>query len=45
MGQDEGLQAENQVFVGRKNVVVGELDLAVEVLAAAFGIELQDLML
>ena len=41
MGQDEGLQAENQVFVRRKNVVVGELDLAIEVLAAAFGVELE----
>ena len=29
-----------EVFVRRKNVVVGELDLAVEILAAAFGVEL-----
>ena len=41
MRQDDGLQVDNQVFVGRKNEVVGELDLAVEVLAAAFGVELE----
>jgi hypothetical protein len=41
MGQDERLQAENQVFVRRKNVVVGEPYLAFEVLAAAFGVELE----
>ena len=40
----EGLQADNQVFVGRKNVVVGELDLAVEVLAAALGAEMDDIV-
>ena len=44
MGQDEGLQADNQVFVRRKNEVVGELDLAVEVFAAAFGIKLHDIV-
>ena len=44
MGQDEGLQADNQVFVRRKNEVVGELDLAIEVIAAAFGIELHDIV-
>ena len=38
------MQADNQLFVGRKNVVVGELDFAVEVFAAAFGIELDDLV-
>ena len=38
MGQDKGLQLDNQMFVGRKNIVVGELDLAVEVLATALGI-------
>ena len=40
--QDKGLQVDNQVFVRRKNEVVGELDDVVEVLAAAFGIELKD---
>ena len=44
MGQDEGLQAENQVFVRRKNIVVGELDLAIEVLAAALGVELNGIL-
>lgn len=32
------------MFVGRKNVVVGELDLAVEVLAAALGAEVGDIV-
>ena len=44
MGQDEGLQADNQVFVRRKNKVIGELDLAVEVLTATFGVELYDIL-
>ena len=44
MGQDEGLQADNQVFVRRKNEIIGKLDLAVEVIAAAFGIELHDIV-
>ena len=44
-GQDKGLQADNQVFDWRKNIVVGELDLAVEVFAAAFGIELESIKL
>ena len=33
------------MFFGRKNVVVGELDQAFEVLAATFGIELQAMVL
>ncbi len=33
------------MFVGRKNVVVGELDLALEVLAAALGIKLGFMLL
>ena len=41
MGQDEGLQVDHQVFIRRKNEVIGELYLAVEVLAAAFGVELE----
>ena len=44
MRQDDGLQVDNQVFVRRKNEAVGELDLAVEVIAAAFGIELHDIV-
>ena len=43
-GQDKGLQTDNQVFVWRKNIVVGELYLTVEVLAAAFGVELNDFL-
>lgn len=31
------------MFVGRKNEVVGKLDLAVEVLTTAFGLELDDI--
>jgi hypothetical protein len=45
MGQEEGLKVDNQMFFGRKNVVVGELDEAFEVLAAAFGVELQVVVL
>lgn len=41
MGQDEGLQTDNQVFLKRKNKIVGELDFAFEVLATAFGVELE----
>ena len=39
---DEGkrLEMDVKVFFGRKNEVVGELDFALEVLAAAFRIEL-----
>jgi hypothetical protein len=44
-GQDKGLNADNQVFVWRKNKIVGELDFAVEVVAAAFGIELESIQL
>ncbi len=33
-----------EVFVSRKNVIVGELDDAVEVVAAAFGAELYDVV-
>ena len=38
MGQYKGLQFDNQMLVWRKNIVVGELNLSVEVLAAALGI-------
>ena len=44
MVQNEGLQTDDQVFVSRKNKVVGKLDLAVEVIAAAFGVELDDIL-
>ena len=43
---DEGkrLEMDVKLFVRRKNEVVGELDLAVEVFAAAFGIKLHDIV-
>ena len=40
MGEDKGLKMDVKVFLRGKNKVVGELDLALEVLAAAFRIEL-----
>ena len=43
MRQDNGLQVDNQVFVRRKNEVVGELNLAVEIVTATFGVELHDI--
>ena len=45
MGEGKGLKMNVKVFFGRKNVVVGELDEALEILAAAFGVELQVVML
>ena len=44
MRQDKGLQIDNQMLVGRKNEVVGELYFAVEVLAATFCVELDDIV-
>ena len=44
MGQDEGMQADNQLFLWRKNEVIGKLDFAIKVIAAAFGIELHDIV-
>ena len=44
MREDYRLEMNVDVFVRRKNVVVGKLDLAVEVIAAAFGIEMEDLV-
>ena len=41
MREDYRLEMEFKVFLRRKNVVVGELNLAFEVLAAAFGVELE----
>ena len=40
MDEDKRLEMDVKLFVRRKNIVVGELDLAIEVLAAAFGVEL-----
>ena len=40
MREDYRLEMDVKVFLGRKNVVVGKLNLAFEVLAAAFGVEL-----
>ena len=45
MGEGKGLEMNIQMFFGRKNVVVGELDQALEVLAAASGVELQTMVL
>ena len=44
MEEDKRLEMDVKLFVRRKNEVVGELDLAVEVIAAAFGIELHDIV-
>jgi len=35
MGQNQGLQTDKQVLVGRKNEVISELDFAVEIVTAA----------
>ena len=43
MRQDDGLQVDNQVFVRRKNEVVGKLYLTVEVITAALGVELHNI--
>ncbi len=40
MREDYRLEMDVKVFLRRKNVVFGELNLAFEVLAAAFGVEL-----
>ena len=45
MGEGKGLKMNVEVLVGRKNEVVGELDQALEVLAAAFGVELHAMVL
>ncbi len=37
-------KVEVEVFICRKNVVVSELDLAVEVVAAALGVEVYDIL-
>ena len=45
MGEGKGLKMNVKVFVGRKNEVVGELNHTLEILAAAFGVELQTVVL
>ena len=45
MWQNKRLQTDNQLFFKRKNKVVGELDFAVEIVAAAFGAELERIVL
>ena len=40
MGEDNSWEKNVKVFFGRKNVVIGELNLAFEVLAATFSVEL-----
>ena len=44
MSEDYRLEMDVDVLIRRKNVIVGKLDLAVEVIAAAFGIEMEDLV-
>ena len=44
MDENKGQELDINMFFGRKNVVVGELDLAVEVLAAALGVELDGIV-
>lgn len=44
MDKDKRLEMDVKLFVRRKNKVVGELDFAVEVIAAAFGVELHDIV-
>jgi hypothetical protein len=45
MGEGKGLKMNVMVFVGRKNEVVGKLNHTFEILAAAFGVELQAVVL
>ena len=45
MREDYRLKMDVKVFFGRKNVVVGELYLAFEVIAATFGVELDAVLL
>ena len=44
MRKDYRLEMDVDVLVRRKNVVVSKLDLAVEIIATAFGIEMKDLV-
>ena len=45
MGKGKRLKMDVKVFLGRKNEVVGELDFALEVLTAAFGVELKPVLM
>ena len=45
VNEDKRLEMDVKMFVRRKNEVVGKLDLAVEVLTTAFGVELDDIVL
>ena len=45
MGEGKGLKMNVMVFVGRKNEIVGELNHTLKVLATAFGVELQAVVL
>ena len=45
MRENKRLEMDVKVFVGRKNEVVGELNHTLEILAAAFGVELQAVVL
>ena len=45
MDKDNRLQLNIKVFLRRKNEIVGELDDAVIVLAAAFGVELYHILI
>ena len=45
MEEDKRLEMDVKLFLRRKNEVISKLDLAVEVVAAAFGIELESIQL
>ena len=45
MDKDKRLDLDFKVFLWRKNEIVGELDDTVKVLTAAFGIELNDILM
>lgn len=45
LDEDKGLKIDVNVLLRRKNVVVSELDEALEILAATFGVELQVVVL
>ena len=44
MDEDKRLEKDVKLFFWKKNVVVSKLNLALEVIAAAFGIELHDIV-
>ena len=45
MREDKRLEMDVKMFVGRKNEVVGELNQALEILTAAFGVELKPVLM